>query len=127
MGEYQARECISKLGICMQSLWALTVCTIGTAGADGCHGENTLHYLSLIMVSGTGAGGWRKANATSIFKKGRKDEGRKNHRPVSLIPIPGKVMKQLIPVTISRPPLSSSDKKIIELSVWLYQGEISLD
>lgn len=76
------------------------------------------------MVSGTGASGWRKANATSIFKQGRKEEGREIHRPVSLILIPGKVMKQQIPITISR---SLSDKKITELSVWLYQGEIRLN
>ncbi|KFP32892.1 RNA-directed DNA polymerase from mobile element jockey, partial [Colius striatus] len=38
---------------------------------------------------------WRKANATSVFQKGRK-ENPGNYKLVSLTSIPGKVMEQLI-------------------------------
>ncbi|KFP34256.1 RNA-directed DNA polymerase from mobile element jockey, partial [Colius striatus] len=38
---------------------------------------------------------WRKANVTSVFKKGRKDDSG-SYRLVSLIPIPGRVMERLI-------------------------------
>lgn len=38
---------------------------------------------------------WRKENVTTIFKKGKK-ENPDNYRLVSFIPIPGKMMEQLI-------------------------------
>jgi len=38
---------------------------------------------------------WRIANATLVFKKGKK-ENPGNYRPVSLTSIPGKLMRQLV-------------------------------
>lgn len=45
---------------------------------------------------------WRKANVTPIFKKGKKEDPR-NYEPVSLPPIPGKVIEQVILEVINKP------------------------
>lgn len=52
---------------------------------------------------------WRKTNVTPTFKKGKKEDPR-NHKPVSLISIPGKRMEQLMLKTISR---HMKNKKVI--------------
>ena len=59
---------------------------------------------------------WRKANVTSIFKKGKK-ENPGNYRLFSLSSVPGKVMEQLILETISR---HIKDKKIITRSQFVF-------
>ncbi|GAB0190938.1 mitochondrial enolase superfamily member 1 [Grus japonensis] len=52
---------------------------------------------------------WKKANVTPVFKKGKKkDPG--NYRPVSLISIPGKVMKHFILGVMSK---HVEEKKVI--------------
>lgn len=45
--------------------------------------------------------GWKKANVTLMFKKGKKEDS-ENCRSVSLTSVPGKVMKQLILEAISK-------------------------
>ena len=52
---------------------------------------------------------WKVANATPVFKKGKKDDT-ENYRPVSITSIPGKVTEQLIPEVISR---HVEEKKVI--------------
>ena len=55
---------------------------------------------------------WRKANVTSVFKKGKKEDVGK-YRPVSLTSIPGKVMKRLVLDAISK---QLEEKKVIRSS-----------
>lgn len=55
---------------------------------------------------------WKKANVTSIFRKGKKDH-LGNYRPASLTFIPGKVTEQLILEIISK---RIKDKKVIRNS-----------
>jgi len=55
---------------------------------------------------------WRKANVTSVFKKGKKEDPG-NYRPVSLTSIPGKVIKQLILEVIKK---QVEEKKVIRSS-----------
>jgi len=52
---------------------------------------------------------WRKANVTSVCKKGKKEDP-VNYRPVSFTSVPGKVIEQLNLDTISR---HMKDKKVI--------------
>ena len=52
---------------------------------------------------------WRKANVTPIYKKGKKEDPW-NYRPVSLTPIPGKVVEQLILEVILK---QVEEKKVI--------------
>jgi len=54
----------------------------------------------------------RKANDTSVFKKGKKEDPG-NYRLVSLTLIPGKMMKQLILKITSK---HMKDKKVIRIS-----------
>jgi len=53
--------------------------------------------------------GWRKANVTPVFKKGKKEDPG-NYRTVSLTSMPGKVMQQLILDVISKQVV---EKKVI--------------
>jgi len=55
---------------------------------------------------------WRKANVTSNFKKGKKEDPG-NYRPVSLTSIPGKLMEQLILEVIIK---QVEEKKVIRSS-----------
>jgi len=54
---------------------------------------------------------WRKANATPVFIKGKKNPG--NYRPVSLISIPGKMMERLILDVINK---QVEEKEVIRSS-----------
>ena len=55
---------------------------------------------------------WRKANVSSIFKKGKKEDPG-NYMPVSLTSIPGKVMEQLILEVINK---QVEEKKVVRSS-----------
>ncbi|PKU44748.1 rna-directed dna polymerase from mobile element jockey- hypothetical protein [Limosa lapponica baueri] len=55
---------------------------------------------------------WRKANVTSVFKKGKKEDSG-NYRPFRLTSIPGKVMEQLLLGVISK---HMEEKKAIRSS-----------
>jgi len=55
---------------------------------------------------------WRKANATPVFKKGKKEDPG-NYRPVSLTSIPGNVMEHLILEVIIK---EVEEKKVIRSS-----------
>ncbi|KGL77461.1 hypothetical protein N309_08877, partial [Tinamus guttatus] len=52
---------------------------------------------------------WKKANATPVFKKGKKEDPA-NYRPVSLTSVPGKVMEQLMLALVSG---HMEDKKVL--------------
>ncbi|KFQ34998.1 hypothetical protein N332_05069, partial [Mesitornis unicolor] len=69
--------------------------------------------LSIIFGKSWATGkvpeGWRKANITSVFKKGKKEDPG-NYRLVSLTSIPGKVMEQLTLDAVSR---HLKDKRVI--------------
>ena len=60
--------------------------------------------LSIIYqrsLNGEVPEGWWLASVTLIYKKGcREDPG--NYRPVSLIPVPGKIMEQIVLREITR-------------------------
>jgi len=62
-----------------------------------------------VWQSGEVPEDWRKANVTSVFKKGKKEDPG-NYRLVGLTLIPGTVMEQIIPETTSR---CMKDKKVI--------------
>ncbi|GAB0209582.1 mitochondrial enolase superfamily member 1 [Grus japonensis] len=75
-------------------------------GLDGIHprvlrelAEALTKPLSIIYqqswLTGEVPVDWRLANATSIYKKGWKEDPG-NYRPVSLTSVPGKVMEQII-------------------------------
>lgn len=51
---------------------------------------------------------WKKANLVFLFKKSKKDDP-ENYEFVSPMSVPGKMMEQLIPETISR---HMKDKKV---------------
>ncbi|KFP03769.1 RNA-directed DNA polymerase from mobile element jockey, partial [Calypte anna] len=81
-------------------------------GPDGMHprvlrelAEVIARPLSIIFskswVIGEVPEDWRIADVTPVYKKGKKEDPG-NYRPVSLTSIPGKVMEQLVLVTISR-------------------------
>ncbi|NXF84353.1 RTJK polymerase, partial [Sclerurus mexicanus] len=89
-------------------------------GPDGMHpqvlkelAEVFAEPLPIIFDKSWGTGevpeGWRKANVTPVFRKGKKED-LGNYRPVSLTSIPGKVMERLILGAISR---HIKDKRVI--------------
>jgi len=55
---------------------------------------------------------WRKANVTSVFKKGKKEDPG-NYRPLSLTSICGKVVEQLVLDVISK---QMKENKVIRSS-----------
>jgi len=92
-------------------------------GPDGMH-PRVLRVLADVIVeplsiiferswrTGEVPEDWRKANVTSVFKKGKKEDPG-NHRLVNLTSIPGKVMEQLSLDVISK---QAEEKKVIRSS-----------
>jgi len=86
-------------------------CTKSAEGAGRCHCSATLDNLCSWQL-GEVPEDWRKVNGIPVFKMGKKEDT-EHYRPVSLILIPGKVIKQLILETISR---HVKEKEIIRSS-----------
>ncbi|CAM5097365.1 unnamed protein product [Natator depressus] len=65
-----------------------------------------------LWQSGEVLDDWKKANIVPIFKKGKK-ENPGNYRPVSLTPIPGKIMEQVLKESILK---NLEERKVIRNS-----------
>ncbi|KFV85130.1 hypothetical protein N308_07876, partial [Struthio camelus australis] len=105
--EDQVRDLLSKLDIHK------------SMGPDGMHprvlrelADVITRPLSILLErswrSGEVPEGWKKANVTPVFLKGKEEPG--SYRPVSLTSIPGKVMEQLLLEVITK---HVEDKKVI--------------
>jgi len=61
-------------------------------GTGGGAGQATLHHLSAVLLTGEFPDNWRITSVTPIYKKARK-ENTGNYRPVSVTPVPSKIME----------------------------------
>ena len=84
--------------------------------------EVIAELLSIIFERSRQTGevseGWRIANVTAVFKKGKKED-LGNYRPVSLTSVPGKVMEQL--------QATAREGGHQEQLAWIHQGKIMLE